>query len=890
MFKSFIILFLLITSLFAALPSSKKPVEIGIIAFRPIQENQHVWQPLADELNRFSKHYDYRIHSYSESDLEKAVAHNKLDFIIVHSLSFITMETKYDAQNIASLIRQDVNHNHLTHYGGVIAVKANRSDIKTLSDIRGKMIATTHKEGFAVYLMPLDTLMHAGVDMRKECRMLFTGQPQERVLNALRSGKADVAFFRTGYIEELIAKGKLNSGELKIINPQPINNAFHYLRSTPLYPEWSVASTTRPDTDMIKETTIALYQINATDNQDFHAFANPLSYKSTRDMMQNYHIYPFDTATFTFQDVLDKYSLTLIIFFIFLTIGGASFTLYYIFSSRQAAIHTKQIESILSTSTDGIHVHDDEGNLILFSDSFAEMLGYTRKETAQLHIYDWDHHFDPTIIHEMMHTLKDQKISFETVHTRKDGTLMDVEINSRGIVIKGVHYIYASARDITERKRVEQNILEAKERFDRLAHHDPLTALPNRLSLIEKLQHKTSGMEDHPFALFFLDLDGFKEVNDSYGHRFGDTLLIHFSSLIKEIFPPESFIVRTGGDEFVIVLGCQKDQELIQSTMNKLIDILNHPFHIEETDIYITASVGIAMYPNDALTTEDLLQRADAAMYNAKKMGKNTYSFYSAHLTENALYRTTIATNLKKALAAGKLQLYFQPQVNAYTNIIIGVETLLRWFTPNGQISPAIFIPIAEETGLIQEIGDFVLRQGCQIAAQWAQSGLLNGRIAINVSARQLVHPNFLSTLEHIIQETNCNPSWIELEITESSILENPEKIILLLRTIKNKGFTISIDDFGTGYSSLSYLKNLPIDKLKIDISFIRNITHESKNQTIVKTIIALAKGLGMSSLAEGVETAEELTFLQEHGIDSVQGYYYYKPISQAEVEALLKL
>ena len=421
-----------------------------------------------------------------------------------------------------------------------------------------------------------------------------------------------------------------------------------------------------------------------------------------------------------------------------------------------------------------------------------------------------------------------------------------------------------------------------------MAHHDPLTALPNRTSLLEKLELKTSGMEDHPFALLFLDLDAFKEVNDSYGHRFGDALLIRITHLLQILFPKDTFISRTGGDEFVILLSCQKDKNVIHATISSLIEILNNPLHIEEIDLFITASIGIAMFPSDAKSAEELLQKADAAMYNAKNLGRNTYSFYDVQFTQKVLYRTTLATQLKKAMQNNELELYFQPQIDVKTEKLLGVEALLRWPTSEVTISPAVFIPIAEESGLILQLGEYVLIRGCQIAAQWAKDGLLNGRVAINVSARQLTHIDFLMTLDRIIKETECSPLFIELEITESSIIGNPEKMIALLKVIKAKGFHISIDDFGTGYSSLSYLKNLPIDKLKIDISFIRNITQEPKNQTIVKTIIALAKGLNMSVLAEGVESSEELEFLRQNGIDLIQGYYYHKPMPLDEINRLL--
>ncbi len=448
--------------------------------------------------------------------------------------------------------------------------------------------------------------------------------------------------------------------------------------------------------------------------------------------------------------------------------------------------------------------------------------------------------------------------------------------------------IFGIYRDITVEKQSEKLILDEKERFDFMAHHDPLTGLPNRLSLSEILQYHTTQIPDSPFVLMFLDLDGFKEINDSFGHKFGDQILILFAKLLCDVFPKDTTIIRTGGDEFVILMALPEKKSTIQLYLHRLMQLLDDPFNIEQTEVYITASIGIAIYPEDGSNAEELFQKADAAMYKAKNAGRNTYSFYNEGLTQEVLERTTLASNLKKAITNRDLTLYYQPQVDLKTGKIVGAEALVRWFTPEGAISPALFIPVAEERGLIYELGEFVLHEGLSSTFRWARDQLLSGRIALNVSAKQLIHPAFLSHLEDLVVKTRCNPEWIEIEITESSILEYPEKVISLLSIMKSKGFKISIDDFGTGYSSLSYLKHLPVDKLKIDISFIRNITMEPKNQTIVKTIVALAKGLGMTTLAEGVETLEELEFMREAGVDFVQGFYFYKPMSEESFSALL--
>ncbi|MFZ3052521.1 MAG: EAL domain-containing protein [Sulfuricurvum sp.] len=885
--QQLILLFIFFTSLFAT-TTLHQTINVGVLSFRPLDENQKIWKPLKDEVHAFNPFLDLNITSGSLEEIEKLTEKNSLDFVVVHPAAFVEMEYKYGISNIASIVRESTsNGNHLTTYGGVIVALSNRHDVHTLLDVRGKTIVTTYKEGFAAMLMQQETLSEVGIDILRDCKMLYTGQPSDTVIDALRAGKADIAFVRTGYIEEMISKGKLTEAELTIINPQKEKN-FPFLLSTKLYPEWAVASTPRPSADTIKEFTIALYQIHTDDSKDFHEFSIPLSNQAARELMQKFHVYPFDTAS-TLQDTLKKYSIALITFFALLAIGSVLFTLYYFLSKRRVFKQAKQIELILATASDGIHVHDTKGNLILFSDSFAQMLGYTRDVTAKLTVYDWDKHFDPKKITDTMESIRDKTIKFETKHLRKNGTEFDVEIHAKGIIINGNHYIFASARDITHQKEDQNRLLEEKNRFDHLAHHDPLTGLPNRLSLIEDMEDKISHYSDHPFALMFLDLDSFKEINDSFGHRFGDQLLVLFSKLLQNLLPDDTFIVRTGGDEFVILMMCKENKGQIEQLLLHLIQKLNDPFNIDLIDVYITASIGIAIYPQDGSTHEELLQKADAAMYNAKNIGKNTYSFYNTLFTEKALQRTILSTQLKKAIHNNELELYFQPQVDVDTGNIIGAEALMRWMTQNGMIPPSVFIPIAEESGLILEVGKFALMQGCSTAVALSNEEMLHGRIAINVSARQLAHLDFLATLDDVLKVTQCNPQYIELEITESSILENPEKMIALLSVIKSKGFNISIDDFGTGYSSLSYLKNLPIDKLKIDQSFIRNITHEHKNQTIVKTIISLAKGLGMSVLAEGVETEDEMLFLRNNGIDSIQGYYYHKPMKIDAFRKILK-
>lgn len=439
---------------------------------------------------------------------------------------------------------------------------------------------------------------------------------------------------------------------------------------------------------------------------------------------------------------------------------------------------------------------------------------------------------------------------------------------------------------LQHQKEHEQYLIESKEKFYTLSHVDLITSLPNRLRMTEVLTAKC--LENRPFCLIFLDLDEFGVINDSYGHHFGDKLLQEVSKVLKEIFKFNVFIARMGGDEFVIILDIANKAE-VTFLLQTLHDTFNQPFKIDLIDVYITASSGISFFPEDGVTMQELYQGADTAMFNAKRLGKNRFSFYNSEFKKDAITYTQMVTNLKQAIKNSELELYFQPQNDSSNGKVIGAEALLRWKHREMMIPPNIFIPLAEKSGLIIEIGNFVLMSAFETIYRWHKLGILEGKIAINISARQLVHLDFLKNLMAMLKETKCEASWIELEITESYILENPKLAIELLSELKTLGFHISMDDFGTGYSSLSYLKNLPIDKLKIDKSFITNIKSEPKNQIIVKTIIFLAKELQILVLAEGVETQEEFDFLAQNGIDSIQGYYYAKPMPMDAMQKLLQ-
>lgn len=558
-------------------------------------------------------------------------------------------------------------------------------------------------------------------------------------------------------------------------------------------------------------------------------------------------------------------------------------------SQEQLCVYDTLLHTIVNSSPDAIFAKDTQGKFILLNKAASKVVGIDTKDAIGTDDYAV---FKPEVAKMLQETDKkviesDKVATFEERTVAKDGR-EKVFLATKGPVLDkygNTIGLFGISRDITAQKEHEELLQRSNDKFYKLSHIDNVTYLPNRLYVSETLTQKC--IQNEPFCLILLDLDEFKIVNDSYGHRFGDKLLFEISVTIKQMLDAEAFIGRMGGDEFGIILNTGSKKE-IRSILQKLHDKFANPFSIDMTDVYITASSGVCIYPEDAKDTGEIYQAADAAMYNAKRIGKNSFSFYDLRFKEEAISQTKIVTNLKQALSLKELELYYQFQNDPRTDLIVGVEALLRWRHGGGVISPDVFIPVAEKSGLIIEIGNFVLLKGFETAALWHEKGIFEGRLSINISVRQLTHIGFIKTLKDLLKRTGCLASWIELEVTESSVLENPTLSIEILQRLKVLGFYISMDDFGTGYSSLSYLKNLPIDKLKIDRSFITDIKNEPKNQVIVKTVIFLSKELGIKVLAEGVENEDELDFLLKNGIDSIQGYYYSKPLPEEETEKLL--
>jgi diguanylate cyclase (GGDEF)-like protein/PAS domain S-box-containing protein len=445
------------------------------------------------------------------------------------------------------------------------------------------------------------------------------------------------------------------------------------------------------------------------------------------------------------------------------------------------------------------------------------------------------------------------------------------------------HFVWILA-DITERKKAE-------ERMRHMAQHDALTGLPNRLSLLVRLAQLLPEARRHEWkvAIMFIDLDRFKIINDTLGHQVGDEMLREVACRLSTVTRGTDFVARLGGDEFVIILPGITTPADAAIVASKVIGTLSTPIRTGEHELHTTPSIGISVFPDDGPDGDTILKNADTAMYHAKAAGRNNYQFFANEMNQAAAERLNIEHKLRHAISRNELSLAFQPQFKAKCSTPTGVEALVRWHHPtDGPISPARFIPVAEETGMIVEIGDWVLVNACREMQRWINAGLPPLRIAVNVSARQLRRRDFCETVAGALAESALDPELLELEITESAVMENPHEAIDILERLGRMGVTLAIDDFGTGYSSLAYLKLFPIDHLKIDRSFVADIETDLNDRAIALGTIALAHSLGLNVIAEGVETEDQLELLRTNGCDEIQGFLLGKPMNGATAFAFL--
>jgi diguanylate cyclase (GGDEF)-like protein/PAS domain S-box-containing protein len=543
---------------------------------------------------------------------------------------------------------------------------------------------------------------------------------------------------------------------------------------------------------------------------------------------------------------------------------------------------------LTESSLDLISVVDAEGTILYQSPALRSLLGYEASETLGRNVIDMVHPDDKENARAALRRVIETRHSSEPVEFRlrhRNGLWRTFEsLGTNCLANPHIHGLVFNSRDVTDRKVIQQ-------RIQHLAYHDNLTGLPNRGLLQDRLAHSIARAEraNRKVAVLFVDLDNFKNINDTLGHDVGDELLRQVARRLSECVRLEDTIARQGGDEFIVLLDSMQEGRGASVVAQKVLNALRRPFSLGGTEQHVSGSVGIALYPDDGPDPQTLMKSADTAMFHGKGLGKNTYQYFTAQMNVAVKRRMTLESALRRAVMEKDFVLHYQPQVDLESGEIIAVEALVRWQTEGGIVMPGDFIPLAEETGLINELGEWVLREGCRQAREWLDRGLPRRRMAINLSARQFADRGFLDMVTRVLSETGMDPTLLELEITESQVMRETAGMISLLGRLSEMGMQLAIDDFGTGYSSLSYLNRLPIQKLKIDQSFVRDITVDPNDTAIVVAIINMAKSLGLDTIAEGVESAGQVALLRSKGCHIGQGYYFSPALDAQKLYPLLK-
>ncbi|MBN1471402.1 MAG: PAS domain S-box protein [Syntrophaceae bacterium] len=550
----------------------------------------------------------------------------------------------------------------------------------------------------------------------------------------------------------------------------------------------------------------------------------------------------------------------------------------------------EKYRNILENIQEAYFEVDLAGNFIFFNDSLCRITGSSREELTGANykqFSDIENSKNVFQVFNKVFNTGEAKEGFDWLIIRKDGTKRYIEASvslkkdSKGNPsgFKGI------IRDISERKRIEQEL-------NHLATHDALTGLPNRMMFSQLLDHaiQSAHRNKKQLAVLFVDLDRFKVINDSLGHEAGDKLLKEMAQRFKQSLRTVDVVGRLGGDEFIILVEDFNDLKQLGIFAHKILATVIQPFNIMEEECRVTASIGISVFPKDGQDEQSLMKNADIAMYFAKEEGKNNFQFYSESIRSMSNERLTIESNLRHAMERNEFYLDYQAKLDLKTKEITGVEALLRWNNPYlGMVTPTQFIPIAEETGMIVPIGRWVIKTACAQNVAWQKQGLPPVCMSVNLSLRQLMNENFIQDVKNILNETPMSPNLLELELTESMIMNKPERLVPVLMKIKELGVRMAIDDFGTGYSSLARIKNFPINTLKVDRSFIRNIPNDMDNKAITEAVIVMGKSLKLTVVAEGVETKEQEKFLQDQVCDEMQGFYFSKPISPDRFATLLR-
>jgi len=1015
----------------AELVHAAAPVKIGVLAYRPKAQVQTQWQALAAALKTAIPAHDFVVQVYNLTELETAVMNRQVDFVLTNPGHYVLLTRRAGVMApLTTLINGESGHDLLA-FGGVIFTRAGQNNIQSLADIKGKTVAAVGKDSLGGYQMQALELLHAGIDLQRDARLVAKGLPQDKVVQAVRSGEADVGFVRTGLLEAMAREGKLDLHQVKVLNAQALSS-FPLVSSTALFPEWPLAYLSHVDEHLAREVTAVLFRLHENESlmrtMEIRGFAVPADYSPVADLLRELRMPPFDaTPVFTWRDVAQRYRWPMLIGFFLLTLAFLQSTRLWFArrellaevahrrASEQATAQSREIlrrvidnipirifwkdrhsrylgcnpgfaqdagfanvdavvgkddaamtwrasadelqsidqlvmtsnqpklgyeeqqpdskggvqwlrtskvplrdaqgdvfgvlglyedvterrrtqdqlrlaASVFESAREGIFITDMLGNIVEVNHAFTVITGYSRAEVfgrnpRLLNSGRQDAAFYTTMFAELQ---RQGHWQGELWNQRKNG-----EIYAEMLTVTVVrdelgtasHYV-ALFFDITAIKMHQQQL-------EHIAHFDALTNLPNRVMLHDRL-HQTMAQavrRGQLLAVVYLDLDGFKQVNDAFGHDAGDRLLVAVSDQMKHALREGDTLARLGGDEFVAVLTDLNDVNDCASTLKRLLEAAGQPMVLGDAELKVSASLGVTFFPQaDPVDADQLLRQADQAMYQAKLSGKNRYHTFDAAHDRSVRGLHERLDEVAKGIECDEFVLFYQPKVNLRSGVVFGVEALIRWQHPTkGLLQPGQFLPPIENQPLSVALGDWVIQTAVQQISQWHSAGL-DVQVSVNVGARQLQQNDFVAKLAQVLaQNPSVAPSQLEIEVLETSALQDIERTAKVMQACTALGVGFALDDFGTGYSSLTYLKHLPVRTIKIDQSFVHDMLLDADDLAILEGVISLARAFRRSVIAEGMETIAQGTRLLQMGCEQAQGYGIARPMPPTDFPGWLQ-
>ncbi len=891
---------------------SAEPVRIGVLAFQDKAATLAQWQPTAVSLAQAVANTEFQIVPLSYEELDDEVAHQRLAFVLTNPEHYVVLRNQHKLRPMATLSRR-IGEQVVAEFGSVIFSRKDLA-IQTLSDVAGKRVAAVGLNSLGGYLAGADILVDNHVDLSdpKAVKLSFLGVPHSRVVQAVVAGEADVGIVRTGVLEQMAGSGQLDLAQLRVLNQQPTTR-FPQLLSTDLYPEWPWAAMPGTSNALTKAVLVALLQIPA----DSHAakaggiqgFTVPANYTGVEELMRRRHAYPGAPEEAIWDSVWEHYEgpiklalalVAIAMLLVLLKVWRSNQHLLELTQLSRATQADLELTAAAFNSQVGLIVTDELTRIQRANTAMTWVLGYSQEDLQgqATSILRGSAIEDGALRGVWQEIQANGRWQGELWCRHKLGHNVPCMVSISAVRNKaiGLSGFVGSFTDISLQKKAQNEIRQ-------LAYFDHLTQLPNRRKFMETLALTMRDCLDRGrlASLMFIDLDHFKDLNDAHGHTVGDELLCRLSQRLSFLLGPNDLVARLGGDEFVVMMAdlVPNETHAMAQTMvlaQRIHHTMLDPFDFETPNdmdpqlqhlrYSCSGSIGVALFGHKEEPLTEVLKRADVAMYKSKQDGRNLIRQYDPLAQRQLSERMALSNDLNVALRDGQLFLLYQPQMDAQ-NLAMGAECLMRWQHPSrGLVSPVEFIPLAEDSGAIVAMGYWVVQTACETLRRWANMpALCDMTLSINVSPRQFNDPGFVARVSRILLQTGARAEKLRLEITEGVMMQEPLKVVNQMHELCALGLSFSVDDFGTGYSSLSYIQKLPLAELKIDKTFVNDMTDNQRSVAIVKAIIALGQTMGAVIVSEGVETEAQRQRLLELGCTLIQGFLVARPMARSALE-----